>query len=189
MSSSGKSSADQFRRLRRGGRDEHPCHACVTNSVTNSQLKILFTPVLDNARASGIQVVKLADVFSDTDGIPDWWRLAYFGHALGQAGDMSRGGDDADGDGVSNYNEFLAGTDPLNAASVFKISQILVTGTNVQVSWPTTTNLIYQLQGTGSLNPPVSWANIGATTNATGGLATQMDFGGGRRMGRSIIVW
>ena len=78
--------------------------------MTNSQLQILFTPgAADNARISGIQILKIADVFSDTDGIPDWWRLAYFGHALGAAADKSRGSDDADGDGVSNLTEFLAG--------------------------------------------------------------------------------
>ena len=60
-----------------------------TNAVTNAQLQVLFTPVVDNARLSGIQVRKIGDVFSDSDGIPDWWRLAYFGHALGQAGDKS----------------------------------------------------------------------------------------------------
>ena len=68
-----------------------PITRVFTNAVTNSQLQILFTPVVDNARVSGVQVRKIADVFSDTDGIPDWWRLAYFGHALGRASDNSRG--------------------------------------------------------------------------------------------------
>ena len=62
----------------------------------------------------------------------------------------------------------------------------MVAGTNV-ISWPTTTNLIYQLQGAASLNPPASWTNIGATTNATGGVATQMD-SEARRMGREITI-
>src|SRR5580700_8026269 len=95
-----------------------PLTLAFTNNVTNSQLQILFTPVVDNARVSGVQVRKIADVYSDTDGIPDWWRLAYFGHALGSASDLSRGSDDADGDGVSNLTEFLHGTSPLNAASL-----------------------------------------------------------------------
>ena len=65
-----------------------PISLVFTNTVTNSQLQISFTPgAADNARVSGVQVRKIADVFSDTDGIPDWWRLAYFGHALGSASD------------------------------------------------------------------------------------------------------
>ena len=63
-------------------------------------------PVADNARVSGLAVRKIGDVFSDTDGVPDWWRLAHFGHATGQAADNSRGTDDADADGTPNLNEF-----------------------------------------------------------------------------------
>jgi glycosidase len=151
-----------------------PLTRVFTNSVTNSQLQILFTPVVDNARVSGVQVRKIADVFSDTDGIPDWWRLAYFGHALGQANDNSRGADDADDDGVSNLTEFFAGTNPLNPASVpvpppFSITQISVTTSNVQLGCSTATNWSYQLQSCDTLDGTSIWANIGITLPGTGG--------------------
>jgi glycosidase len=151
-----------------------PISLVFTNAVTNSQLQILFTPVVDNARVSGMQVRKIADVFSDTDGIPDWWRLAYFGHALGQANDKSRGSDDADGDGVSNLTEFLAGTDPLNPASfpilpAFNITQVSVIASNVQLSCSTATNWSYQLQSRVTLDSASFWTNIGAVQPGTGG--------------------
>ncbi len=152
-----------------------PLTEIFTNNVTNSQLRVLLTPVIDNARVSGIQARKLADIFSDTDGIPDWWRLAYFGHPTGQAADLSRGSDDPDGDGASNLSEYLAGTDPLNPASFFKISSLATIGANLQVSWPTTTNRTYQLQRADSLVPPIIWTNIGPPLNATGGIVTQTD--------------
>jgi glycosidase len=157
-----------------------PISRVFTNAVTNSQLQILFTPVVDNARISGVQVRKIADVFSDTDGIPDWWRLAYFGHALGQANDHSHGSDDADGDGVSNLTEFLAGTDPLNPASVptppaFNITQIVMTTTNVQVSCSTATNWSYQLQCRSSLDAASFWSNIGSAASGTGGTVVFSD--------------
>ncbi len=48
----------------------------------------------------------------DTDGIPNWWMWQYFGHSMGQAYDNSRAGDDADGDGYTNLQEYDSGTDP-----------------------------------------------------------------------------
>jgi hypothetical protein len=151
-----------------------PVTRVFTNSVTDAQLQILFTPVIDNARISGLQVRKIADVFSDTDGIPDWWRLAYFGHALGSASDLSRASDDADGDGVSNLTEYFAGTNPNNAASVpvlppFNITQIVTTSTNVQLNASSTTNWSYQLQFRASLDPSSTWINVGPAVSGTGG--------------------
>ena len=51
---------------------------------------------------------------ADTDGdrIPDGWAFKYFGHPTGQASDHSRAQDDYDGDGTSNLDEYLNGTDP-----------------------------------------------------------------------------
>jgi len=155
-----------------------PLTRVFTNAVTNSQLQILFTPVVDNARASGIQARKLGDVFSDADGIPDWWRLAYFGHALGLASDNSRAGDDADGDGVSNLNEFLAGTDPTSATSVFMIKQVAIAGSDVQVSCSSASNRTYQLQRRGILSTGTGWLNVGPPVAGSGGILILTDPGG-----------
>jgi alpha-amylase len=160
-----------------------PVTLVFTNNVTNSQLQVLFTPVTDNARISGLQVRKIADVFSDTDGIPDWWRLAYFGHALGSSNDLSRASDDADGDGVSNLTEFFAGTDPTSAASVpapapFNITKILTTPSNVVLNASTATNWSYQLQSRTSFDPASPWVNVGPAVPGTGGTVLLNDSGG-----------
>ncbi len=160
-----------------GGMDI-PLSRVFTNSVTNSQLQVLFTPIADNARISGLQVRKIGDVFSDTDGIPDWWRLAYFGHALGQAGDNSRGSDDADGDGVSNLKEYLPGTDPLNPASFFKVISVAPAGSDIQVSCSSVTARSYQLQRRDSLDASSAWTNIGPALPGNGGTLTITDPGG-----------
>jgi hypothetical protein len=52
---------------------------------------------------------------SDNDGIPDAWTVKYFGHPTGQASDKSRATDDPDGDGLTNLQEYQAGTNPLKA--------------------------------------------------------------------------
>ena len=151
-----------------------PISRVFTNIAANAQLQILFTPVTDNARVSGVQVRKIADVFSDTDGIPDWWRLAYFGHALGAAADNSRGSDDADGDGVSNLTEFLNGTNPQNLASVpaapaFNITQITLTNGGVQLSCVAATNWMFQLQQRDTVGGGAGWTNVNAALPGNGG--------------------
>jgi Tol biopolymer transport system component len=51
---------------------------------------------------------------SDGDGIPDLWMIHYFGHPTGLASDHSRAQDDADGDGMSNLQEFREYVDNAN---------------------------------------------------------------------------
>ncbi len=49
-----------------------------------------------------------SEIDTDGDGIPDSWKLYYFGTTNVDADD------DADGDGLTNLEEYLAGTNPLN---------------------------------------------------------------------------
>ena len=57
---------------------------------------------------------------ANNDGIPNAWRTQYFGTTTTNA--FTAAFADFDGDRVSNLNEFLAGTNPTNAASVFKLT-------------------------------------------------------------------
>lgn len=110
-----------------------------------------------------------AMVDSDGDGIPDWWMLQYFGHPTGQAGDHSRAQDDFDGDGMSNLQEFLAGTDPTNPNSVFRIQVSFVSATNgVQVSWPASASRNYRVQFKDDLSNPV-WLDAAGPISVTAG--------------------
>jgi len=101
-------------------------------------------PVGNTSPFSFPQTVTATD--TDGDSIPDNWMLSHFGHATGQAGDKSRATDDADGDGLTNLQEFLAGTDPRNPTSHFAILSITSTGGNVQVGFATVLGKTYQLQ-------------------------------------------
>jgi endoglucanase len=72
------------------------------------------------------------------------WQLQYFGctncaPALPDA--------DSDGDGMSNTNEFLAGTDPTNNASAFQILSITATNSDIVVTWQSATGKTNYLQG------------------------------------------
>ncbi|MFZ9935789.1 MAG: DUF1566 domain-containing protein [Luteolibacter sp.] len=58
------------------------------------------------------------------DGIPDWWRRQYFGGSGTTVTTESAASADPDGDTVTNYSEYVAGTHPLSGSSVFKIGTI-----------------------------------------------------------------
>ncbi len=150
----------------RAGGQNLPLTLVFTNAVTNSQLQIIFSAVTDNPRVSGVQVRKIADVFSDNDGIPDWWRLAYFGHTMGNSGDNSRAGDDADGDGISNLTEFLNASDPRNASNLpnhpaFTLEGYSLANGNFSLNWNSANNWSYQLQSAGELSDATAWSDIG----------------------------
>jgi Regulator of chromosome condensation (RCC1) repeat/Fibronectin type III domain len=124
---------------------------------------------------------------TDCDGIPNSWMQQYFGHATGQESDNSRATDDADGDGQKNLAEFMAGTDPTNSASAFRILEIAALDEDMLLTWnavggkwyivQTTTNFTGSLSNSFyDLNPliiapgmgefPLSVLHLGAATNA-----------------------
>jgi len=90
---------------------------------------------------------------SDGDGIPDSWMMSFFGHSTGLAGDKSRAQDDADGDGLTNFEEFLAGTSPIDRLSYLRLTSITGGGSNgVQIAWGSVANKLYTVQRSTSLN-------------------------------------
>jgi alpha-glucosidase (family GH31 glycosyl hydrolase) len=154
-----------------------PITRTFTSVVANTQLEIDFLPVVDNARASGIQVRKIADLDSDGDGIPDWWMLGYFNHPTGQVADNSMANDDADGDGLSTLQEYLAGTGPDDPNSTLRITDISIVGNDIEVTWTAQLNKTNQLERSSMLGSNVTWLSVGSTTIGTGFPITQTDFG------------
>jgi len=98
---------------------------------------------------------------SDGDGIPDAWMLQYFGHPTGQAADKSLASDDADGDGMSNVAEYLAGTNPTNAASFLHFTSIAPAGKGMRATWTTAPGKSYVLQASPALGGANHFSDIG----------------------------
>ena len=157
-----------------------PLTLVFTNAVTDAQLHIEFSPVLGSPRASGIQVRRIADLDTDGDGIPDWWTRAYFDHPTGQAGDKSLAGDDADGDGMSNLEEFLSGTDPTSRVSVLRITSITPEGNHLRITWTLGDGKTNALEATpgASGHYTNNFSPIFIVTNTVGPATNYLDIGG-----------
>jgi len=102
---------------------------------------------------------------TDGDGLPDSWELQYFG-------DLSKtGSDDPDNDGMSNLQEFVAGTDPTNAMSALRITSIALNGIDVLVSFTTSSNKFYELQDNDDV-ATLDWYAVLTDIPGTGGIVT-----------------
>ena len=102
--------------------------------------------------------------------------LGYFDHSTGQDADNSLASEDADGDGMSNLEEFLADTNPLDLNYSLRITAISIAGDDVQVSWTTRTGKTYQLQRCPTLGNG-NWSNIAVGVSGNGGIVTQSEPG------------
>jgi len=100
-------------------------------------------PVFD---VSGVFLVDTGgrDFDTDGDGPPDWWEKLYFNDPR-----MAEGGADTDGDGFSNLEEYLTGSDPLDAGSVLRIVDLSAMeqadGMTVMVRWVSFTGGRYSI--------------------------------------------
>lgn len=117
----------------------------ITNVQTNQagsytcNITNLATGSLGTNSLAGILTVMLDN---DKDGMGDAWEVAYgFNPA-----DPSDAAQDADLDGKTNLEEFLAGTHPRNRASMLKIDSIEVTTNGTFIGFTASTNRGYSLQ-------------------------------------------
>ena len=79
---------------------------------------------------------------SDQDGMPDLWEIV---HGL-NPNDPADALKDPDGDGSSNRNEYLAGTDPRSAESVLRFTKIKQIASNAFfLQFKATSNRVYSI--------------------------------------------
>ena len=80
--------------------------------------------------------LELEVVVADSDNLPDEWEIQYFGGINAVNGGEA---EDFDGDGSSNYDEWLAGTDPSDATDLLELKPV------VGVSWKSVRDRSYEI--------------------------------------------
>src|SRR5258707_11371983 len=93
-------------------------------------------------------------VSSGQTGFHAW--LAQYGLPSDGSADYT----DADGDGMNNYQEWRAGTNPTNATSCLRLLSAAPNGTDVTITWQSVLGVSYTLQRASNLGSPSSFLSI-----------------------------
>lgn len=99
-------------------------------------------------------------VDANTNGLSDVWEAVYAAPGIDPNADP-------DGDGQNNRQESVAGTDPFDASSVFRVQSIAYLPGAYLLRWDSTAGTRYQVEGARSFVG--DWESIGDPVNGTGG--------------------
>lgn len=88
------------------------------------------------------------------DGLPDEWQRSYWGENSDNWPDKNS---DSDGDGASNFDELLAGTNPSDSTSLLQTA-IISSGQGLRLRWNTQPGGFYQVRISTDVR---SWFDVG----------------------------
>lgn len=116
------------------------------------------------------------------------WRVANFGTASnnGNAADSA----DPDGDGMTNAQEYTAGTDPKNGVSALRVSNVSVGNQDLVVNFSTVSGKTYRLERSDTMASG-SWTTVQSDIAGTGGVVQVADANGAaqtKRFYRIVVV-
>lgn len=104
-----------------------------------------FTATWNRATASGTYSTNLFD--TDFDGMPNSYESSN-----GLNPNAKDANDDLDQDGLTNYQEFLAGTQPNNSNSVLRVTRVNLANGQVRVTWNSVAGKNYTVHAASQVN-------------------------------------
>jgi len=112
-------------------------------------------PQTNTLAAGGTNIFTVNYTFPDTlhNGMSDYYQQYYFG-GLSPSRTQAT---DTDGDGMTDYQEFIAGTDPTNAASNLRFLNLAPSPGGVAMQWSAVPGRLYQVESSTDL---VNWAAV-----------------------------
>ncbi len=143
-----------------------------TNATASSAWKVHFSHLSVSPNGVGLFPLTIQDALITTanrsgsswgDGIPDSWRLRWFGSVSNL---LSGANLDPDGDGHSNYAEYVAGTNPLDGISHLNVT--CPSGAfRSALTWPSVFGKKYSVECSSTLFGG-SWSSIATNLPGTG---------------------
>ena len=132
----------------------------ITSATTGGQLQYL--KLIDTSESHAGQPNPYVATSTAGDGIPDSWKKQYFPSV--NVADPNFAGQDWDGDGVTNHDEFIDGTNPADPNSKLKPTGINKTGAqDFDFSWQSTSGQDYRVRYSTDL---ATWQDMVDTNNA-----------------------
>jgi len=137
----------------------------IVYTPTNTTRYYLLIRTYGTGEAASYFLSCSRSIDGDEDKIPDDWEI----DRLGSMSATSGGADDYDEDGVSDYDEYIADTDPADTNAYLHIAFIGEhSGTNRTLRWNSSSNRMYALEYATSLqNAPQGFEPISTNIPAT----------------------
>ncbi|NQT84847.1 CotH kinase family protein, partial [bacterium] len=117
----------------------------------------------------------------DHDGMLDAWEIAWFGNISRQPAA------DGDLDGRTNFEEFAAGTNPIDSSSFFAVTMVAINDGRLEIRWPTTLYKYYQVYYSSNLEG--EWLPLGGPRDSSSGIQFDDGFSSARERYYRIEVW
>jgi hypothetical protein len=108
------------------------------------------------------------------DGIPGWWRYEYFGNGLTLTPESAPNASPT-GNGVTNMEAYLAGLDPLDPYSIFRIVNVQLNGTAAQITFSAVAGKTYTLLKSNTVGSGATWTTVVSNIAGVNGNVTVQD--------------